>query len=306
MPYDPSDVRSRLKSVEPEHPAAMAGAEYVRFYELSPALESGSGKTWFARGQNFVVGYTEYAGDHRFERTAQPDEYAVLLPDSESSATAMANGERHKVGGETLLFVPPGDSSIEFGGSGRIVFLLTDKAEDLCALASNASSYSRRHPNVAPLDPWPAPSDGFHLRAYSLDVPGLNNPPYRIFRCTTFMINYTNTRPRRDTRKMSPHQHADFEQCSLVLRGEFTHHIRWPWGTDLAQWRKDDHEYCAAPSVCVIPPPAVHTSQAMSLSDNHLIDIFAPPRHDFSSMPGWVLNAADYPAPGVTSWNAQG
>ena len=297
MPYDPSDVRSGLKSAEAAPPGEVAAAEYVKFYELSPALDADGSTTWFARGQNFVLGYVEFAGQYRFERAGQPDEYAVLLPDRETTATATANGESLAVTGQTLLFVPPGDSSLEFSGGGRVILLLSDQAKDLCALAANASSYEQRHPNVAPLEPWPAPPAGFRLRAYRLDVPGLSNPPYRIFRCTTFMINYTDARPRRDTSKMSPHQHADFEQCSLVLHGEFVHHVRWPWGTDKSQWRADEHEYCAAPSVCVIPPPATHTSQAMRLSGNHLIDIFAPPRHDFSSMPGWVLNAADYPGP---------
>jgi hypothetical protein len=300
MPFDPSDARSRLagSTAVAQPPSDYAGAEYVKFYELPPVIEADGARTWYGRGQNFVLEYTELDGALELSRHAQPDEYAVLLPDRAVHAELSANGDSSAVDGDTLVFVPPGESTVRLTGTGRVVRLLTWRAEDLARLAANAPSYRTRHPNVADLEPWPEPLGGFRLRCYDLDVPGLANPPFRIFRCTTFMVNYI--RPHqgpRDTTKLSPHHHDDFEQCSLVVAGEYVHHIRWPWTTNLAAWRPDEHERCQSPHMCVIPPPAIHTSQATGAGTNHLIDIFAPPRDDFSRMPGWVLNAEDYPAP---------
>ena len=51
-----------------------------------------------------------------------------------------------------------------------------------------------------------------------------------------------------------------------------------------------------SPSVTVIPAQVIHTS-TWGEGDSQLVDIFAPPRVDFSLKPGWVRNDAEYPMP---------
>jgi hypothetical protein len=101
----------------------------------------------------------------------------------------------------------------------------------------------------------------------------------------------------RDECNLSPHFHEDFEQASLGLSGTFIHHIRYPWTSDKTAWREDEHEYHESPSVLVIPARAIHTSQNVGDAVARLVDVFAPPREDFSLKPGFVLNADEYPLP---------
>ena len=300
--YDKSDPRASLAAAAPVAAKAAAtefsGAEYAKFYETPPQNKDGHASTWLARGQNFIIAYSDATAGAVFERKAQPDEYVLLLPDKETSAVIEAAGEKKSVAGYSIAFVPPGASKITIAGKGRVIRMFSTQSHDLAAQCSNAGSYAKPHPNIPPFAPWPTPKDGFKLRTYSLDVADEPGRFGRIWRCSTFMVNFLPPQhgPREVT-KLSPHFHDDFEQCSLVLEGAFTHHLRWPWTVNMHAWRKDDHEYCGSPSVTVIPPPAIHTSRGMDPGINLLVDIFSPPRIDFSLKPGWVLNTKEYPIP---------
>ena len=306
--YSPTDPRSNMKSAgpatAPKDPYAnndrstigFAAAEYVKFHEVPPQEAHVGALTWYGRGQNFIIAYTEAKSSATFVREAQPDEFVLLLPDEASKATIATPQERREVAGYSLVIVPPGRSTIEVSG-GTIVRVFTTQSADLAAQCVNAAAYAQPHPHIPPFKPWPAPPAGHAIRAYSLDVPPQEGRFGRIWRCSGLMINFL---PRedapRDITKLSPHHHDDFEQCSLAIRGAFMHHIRWPWVANSRHWRSDDHELCPAPSMAVIPPPAIHTS-AGTEKVNQLIDIFSPPRLDFSKMSGWVLNADEYPMP---------
>jgi hypothetical protein len=298
--YDKSDPRSSLSSAaskkEPVF-TSYAPSSYARFYELEPAEVSDDARIWYARGRNAVLSYADAKSGARFERKGQIDEWALILPDKETSVTVVAEGQRSSISGNSLTFVPPGDSTIIFETAGRMVRLFTAQSKDLVNACSNASDYVEPDRNIPPLQAWPAPPDGFKIRNHSLDVADEPGRFGRIWRCTTFMINNMPSFGPRDVKKLSPHHHDDFEQYSLAVQGSFMHYIRWPWTPNMKMWRGDEAEFCGTPSVAMIPPPAIHTTRALDSSLNQLVDIFCPPRLDFSLKKGWVLNASDYPLP---------
>lgn len=300
--YNSSDPRASLATAK-AGPAAteFAAAEYLKFYDMEPQENDANGKTWLGRGQNFIIAFTEAKPGTVFSRKSQVDEYVVLLPDAKSSATIAWQGNTQTIPGYSLAFVPPGDSTVTVQEGGRLVRMFTTRSVDLATACANADVYAEHHPNIPPFEPWPEPKGGYRVRSYSLDVPDEPGRFGRIWRCTTFMVNVLpQERGPRDITKLSPHYHDDFEQCSLALEGSYTHHIRWPWTPNLNAWRPDDHELCGSPSVTVIPPPAIHTSRGMDAGVNQLVDIFSPPRLDFSEKQGWVLNADDYPMPDLS------
>ncbi len=279
---------------------ALRTATHARHYQDAPQqVDEDGSRHWMTRAANFVVVVTDAAAGAVLSRIDNPDEYLLLLP--EVDASVEASGERIEAKGDSLTIIPPGSSRVSVGRAGLVVRVFSNKAVDLLAAASNAAKYSGGAPEVAPIVPWPDPVGGFRLRHYAMaDFPSPDPSPLkmRLFRSTNLMINiFMPWNMRRDETKLSPHSHEDFEQVSLALKGSFVHHLRYPWGPNKTKWEADEHEHYESPSVLVIPSNVIHTTQDVGDGTTWLIDVFGPPRIDFSSRPGFVLNAADYPMP---------
>jgi len=299
--YAADDIRSTLATRPPARPADVSTpikpAQWIEFHELPPSATAPNGsRTWIARAANLVLAYTDAKAGDVFARSDQPDEYAVLLYSDSAPVTVTAGASSQSVAQEAFVVVPPGASEVRADGDGVLIRLFSAESPELTDAALNASAYAEPDERAAPLRPWPDPVGGFALRVYRLaDTPIVAGRFGRIFRTTNLMVNFLAEEPApRDVHKLSPHHHDDFEQISLAVKGRFTHHIRYPWGPDSTRWRPDEHREIATPSICVIPPPTVHTTQGVG-DHQQLIDIFSPPREDFSAS-GWVLNADDYPA----------
>lgn len=303
--FDTTDPRTALQSGRTSAPrdagdAGIASAQFIELDQGPPAVVSDAGSsTWYVRGQNFVLEYTHLKAGDSLARSGQEHEYVVLLSQRQGAIAVAAGQEREEIAEPAIVVVPPGDSEATAVVDTDVVRLFDARTKDLLDRAANAQAYADPDRRVAPLEPWPPPAGGHRLRVYPTDdIPPQEGRFGRIFRTSALMVNVLDPQEGpRDPEKLSPHDHDDFEQCSLVVEGEYVHHIRTPWTPRRSHWREDEHRHVGSPSVTIIPPPTVHTSEAVGAGRNQLIDIFCPPRADFSARPGWVLNADDYPAP---------
>lgn len=271
----------------------MKRAEFLKVYQDEPQLIESGIKTWIIRGQNFLVAISKVVEGTILVRDNNIDEYMVFLP--YSNATIYAGSTSQVISSNSVTIVPPGQSKIVANDAGYIVRIFSDKATDLLAKSQNHASYQDKNPDIAPLTYWPQPTAGFQIRNYNLADYIKSETNFRIFRSTNMMINVTlpNETPR-DIRALSPHSHDDFEQASLVVKGDYIHHMRYPWTKDMTTWIEDEHISIGSPSVLIIPAKAIHTSRNVS-EQAWLIDIFSPPRIDFSQKAGLVCNEDEYP-----------
>lgn len=259
-------------------------------------IEPDGSPTWIARGANFVVCVSWVVGGAELVQEGIPDESMVLLSPG-VPVTLETGTETQTIDEEALAILPPGDARLTAHAEGWVVRIYSSAAGDFGAVAANCRDYASGAPDVAPIKLWPDPEGGFRLRVYPLKEHNHDVGFGRLFRSTNLMINVLPPAgARRDPARLSPHHHEDFEQGSLTLGGEFVHFLRTPWGPDSRQWRSDERIACDGVSLTVIPPRMIHTT-SWAGAGARLVDVFSPPREDFSLRPLWVRNAADYPLP---------
>ncbi len=263
-------------------------------------IDSHGTQTWITRAKNFVIVMSRVKAGSVLDRKNNSDESMVILPPGLNAKIETEEGSQ-QCSGDSLIILPPGSMHMEMQSAGWVVRIYSSNAVDLMSLASNAHVYSDYAPEVTNLVAWPQPAGGYRLRHYDLAKCKSPDPSVlkmRVFRSTNLMVNiFEPWLKPRDEHCLSPHWHDDFEQASLGLEGSFVHHIRYPWAADKTQWRPDEHVQHESPSVLIIPARAIHTSQNIGTAPTRLIDIFGPPRMDFSMRPGFVINADDYPMP---------
>lgn len=271
-------------------------ATWLAAYETPPQQQAHGVRSWIARAANFVVCVSEVQAGAVLERTGQTDEYMALL--TPGTGADIEADRTVAIEGAALAILPPGDSRIVIRNGGTLVRIFSSGAHDIAAAAFNSASYEGAIKDVAPLDSTYVPPGGYTLRCYAMKdyETTTEGSAFMLFRSAHLMANIFKpfTRPR-DTTRLSPHHHEDFEQCSLALSGTFVHRLRYPWGPDLSAWRADEELRLASPSLLVIPPRVTHTTYVVSPDGGWLVDLFAPARADFVARPGLVLNAADYP-----------
>lgn len=246
------------------------------------------------RAQNFAIDWFRGGTASTFG-IASSEETMVLMFDA--AGTIVGAWHSADAPGRSVSVVPAGSYELKLSQAGCGCILSTDRKDAQPAL--NAASYQTNDPRVAPVGPvWPRVTGADNIRVFEIDkfkAPA-DNPRLKMLQSATMSINWVDYHGPRDRKALSPHAHADFEQASLAVAGDFVHHLRVAWGKNAEEWRDDEHKLAPSPSILVIPPELIHTAEGVGPGHHLLIDIFAPPRRDFIAK-NWVFNSADYRDP---------
>ncbi|HEV2575084.1 MAG TPA: hypothetical protein VGU72_25345 [Beijerinckiaceae bacterium] len=270
--------------------------ELIDFQTVETAAKGGLRHSQ-GRGQNFIVEFIKADAGSSAWTIESAYEAMVLLPDVGARFTGV--NETVSVKARSLVILPAGKVSVQLAGAGTCCILTSNAGEPVSGKVENAATYAARDERVAPFGtPYRRLSDPQSIRVLEIDAIDApqDNPRLKMFQSATLSINWVEYAGPRDRKALSPHAHKSFEQGSLALAGEFRHHLRVEWGKNAEVWQEDRHVVAPSPSLLVIPPQIIHTTEGVNDERHLLIDIFSPPRADFIAK-NWVANSAEYEAP---------
>lgn len=295
MNYAAGDPRAGLATTPKTKVAGPFDPPQFVDLTIEPSARGTDARSRVVRGYNYLLRYSELAPGAALTREGILDESMVLLVSDSGSISVESNAESVELSAPGVVIVPAGDSRVTARAEVVVVEILTIVNAARLPRAENEQAFRETSGHASPFVPWTSTTAPRGLRAYPLDeVPADPTRFGRIFRSEGIMINFLSIYVGpRSADKLSPHHHDDFEQGSLIIRGDYTHYVRTPWTTNLEHWVPDVAQTMGGPSLAVIPPPLIHTSRAIGAGINQMIDIFAPPRVDFEEK-GWVVNADDY------------
>ena len=189
-------------------------------------VSAGGSRTWSVSGRNFVVAVTELEAGDRLTEHDLPDEYVLLVQDDAMLGVEHDGRALVSVSEPALVVVPAGTSTVHSASSTTVVRVFTARCDEQMRRAVNHAAGA--DPRTAPL---PEPTKaGDRIRIHRLrDIPDDEGRLGRIFRTTSLMENrFPAHEGPRDTERLSPHSHEDFERMPVPLVGDYAHHLRVP------------------------------------------------------------------------------
>ncbi len=268
-------------------------------FSTSPPEEIGGRRHWLMRAQNFWLEWVESPVAGSSFGAASEHELLVIVAAGQVRIASTAGAEARTVAAHAVAILPRGSYTF-IGDTGSTCIVIASQRGDVARRrVLNAAAYDPPDARIVPTGQPHArkrPLDGIEVLDIDAIMASKDKPRLKMLQTETMSFNIVEYEGPRNRAELSPHSHANFEQGSLAIAGNFVHHLRAPWGSDANQWRDDEHMTAPSPSLLVIPVEMIHTTEGVGPGHHFLVDIFSPPRADFIAK-GWVFNAGDYEAP---------
>jgi len=268
-----------------------------RLFDDACAEHAGALRRWRMRGQNFLVEWIESDADAETATVNSTHETLVIFTDA-GGVIEQADKPAVTARAGSICIVPAGPYSITLERGARCCVIASTRTDFDINDVLNAADYREPDPRVDPVGkPYRRHANPGEIQVFCVDdIPSpADNPRLKMFQTETLSINWVAYDGPRNRSQLSPHRHANHEQGSLAISGNFVHHLRVEWGKDANLWQDDEHCAASSPSLLVVPVNLIHTSEGVGNERHVLVDVFAPPRADFIAK-GWVYNSRDYVA----------